>query len=177
MSFRCVINIDASHIRPDDDQRKYGRAMRGKKAYGSVYLKRADGKLVSVLAAMTIEGFDMDCCEVVAGAIDYERHSEWVVKKVGWVAAPAFIQKLLLPPPAAVCVCCVLCAVREHWESGCRSSAVREHREGGCCRSSAVRGHWEGGCRRSSAVREHWEGGCRSCVLCRAVSESVSCCV
>ena len=47
MSFRCVINIDASHIRPDDDQRKYGRAMRGKKAYGSVYLKRDDGKLVT----------------------------------------------------------------------------------------------------------------------------------
>ena len=77
------MNIDASHIRADDGDIKFGRAGKGKKAMAPVFLKRADGTLVSVLAALTIDGFDLDCCRVVEGAIDYERYRDWILDDVG----------------------------------------------------------------------------------------------
>jgi hypothetical protein len=61
---RCVLVFDASHIAADEAQRNHGRAPRGKAAIGHVF-HCAGGGLVSVLAAMSIDGMDMRVCRIV----------------------------------------------------------------------------------------------------------------
>jgi hypothetical protein len=77
----CVLNLDASHIRSDEAQRRFARAPVGSRAHSGVFTC-ANGTLVSVLVGFTIDGFEMDICEIVEGSIDGDRYYQWIVNKV-----------------------------------------------------------------------------------------------
>ena len=77
----CILVLDASHIASDEAQRRRGRAPRGSAAHSNVFTC-AGGELMSVLGAITIDGFDMDICEVVEGSIDGDRYYEFIEDRV-----------------------------------------------------------------------------------------------
>ena len=63
----CLIVVDASHIAADAAQRKYGRSARGRPALTSNFTC-SGMRLVSVLGAFTIDGFELEACDVVVRA-------------------------------------------------------------------------------------------------------------
>jgi hypothetical protein len=61
---RCVLVLDASHIKADAAQRKYGRALGGAEAVSSVFTCSGN-ECVSVMGAFSIDGFEMQACSVL----------------------------------------------------------------------------------------------------------------
>jgi hypothetical protein len=84
---RCILELDASHIASDEAQRRMGRSRRNTAAFSRVFTC-AGNQLVSVLGAFTIDGFEMDMCDVVEGSIDFARYFQWIITKVAPLLNP-----------------------------------------------------------------------------------------
>jgi len=76
---RCFINVDESHIDRDPTRRYYGRWLKGEPATLWQYAS-SDGTLRSLIAALTLQGIQMDATVVITGGVTadiwYEKYFE-----------------------------------------------------------------------------------------------------